>query len=174
MKLLLCGSFEPGEEDLWREALAAALPEAQLLDSAAARACPDEVLAAIVANPPPCSLQGLPRLKLIQSLWAGVDRLLADTTLPRGVPLARMVDPAMNAAMAETALWALLALHRGFFRYAQQQRERQWLALPQRASAAPAPAPPSPSRPSPGFGASRPTSLGTTPTSPPRRRPWPS
>ena len=132
MKLLLCGSFEPGEEDLWREALAAALPEAELLGSAAARACPDEVLAAIVANPPPCSLQGLPRLKLIQSLWAGVDRLLADTTLPRDVPLARMVDPAMNAAMAETALWAVLALHRGFFRYAQQQRERQWLAQPQR------------------------------------------
>ena len=30
----------------------------------------------IVANPPPNSLEGLPCLRLIQSLWAGVDRLL--------------------------------------------------------------------------------------------------
>ena len=37
--------------------------------------------------------------------------------------MARMVDPAMNEAMAETALWAVLALHRGFFVYARQQRE---------------------------------------------------
>jgi glyoxylate/hydroxypyruvate reductase A len=29
--------------------------------------------------------------------------------VPRDVPLARMVDPAMNEAMAETALWAVLA-----------------------------------------------------------------
>ncbi len=131
MKLLLCGSFDPGEEAVWRQAFAAALPEAQLLDRPAALGCAEEVLAAIVANPPPGSLQGLPRLRLIQSLWAGVDRLLADTTLPAGVPLARMVDPAMNAAMAETALWATLALHRGYFRYAQQQRHQHWQALPQ-------------------------------------------
>jgi glyoxylate/hydroxypyruvate reductase A len=76
------------------------------------------VQAAVVANPPPGSLQGLPALRLIQSLWAGVDRLLADATLPAGVPIARMVDPAMNAAMAETALWATLALQRDFFAYA--------------------------------------------------------
>ena len=132
MKVLLSGSFDPGEEDQWREALGAALPEAQLLGITAAQDCAHEVQAAIVANPPPGSLQGLPQLKLIQSLWAGVDRLLADDTLPPGVPLARMVDPAMNAAMAETALWAVLALHRGFFRYAQQQRAGQWLPLPQR------------------------------------------
>ena len=41
---------------------------------------------------------------------AGVDRLVADATLPEGVPIARMVDPAMTAAMSETALWAVLAM----------------------------------------------------------------
>jgi glyoxylate/hydroxypyruvate reductase A len=132
MKLLLSGSFDPGEEAEWRAALAAALPEAELLAPAAARNCAPEVQAAIVANPPPGSLQGLPQLKLIQSLWAGVDRLLADPTLPAEVPLARMVDPAMNAAMAETALWAVLALHRGFFTYARQQQAGLWRPLPQR------------------------------------------
>jgi len=99
---------------------------------AAARAEPAAIDAAIVANPAPGQLQGLPRLKLIQSLWAGVDRLVADATLPRDVPLARMVDPSMNAAMAETALWAVLSLHRGFFAYAERQRRSEWHVHAQR------------------------------------------
>ena len=72
------------------------------------------------------------KLRLIQSLWAGVDRLLLDPTLPPGVPIARMVDPAMNASMAETALWATLALHRGYFEYARSQRQGLWQPRPQR------------------------------------------
>jgi glyoxylate/hydroxypyruvate reductase A len=78
------------------------------------------------------ALQGLPKLRLIQSLWAGVDRLLRDPSLPADVPLARMVDPAMNQAMAETALWAVLSLHRGFFELAAAQREAYWRTLVQR------------------------------------------
>ena len=38
----------------------------------------------------------------------------------------------MNAAMAETALWATLSLQRDFFTYARQQRGAQWLQHPQR------------------------------------------
>jgi glyoxylate/hydroxypyruvate reductase A len=37
-----------------------------------------------------------------------------------------MVDPAMTAAMVETALWAVLSLHRGFFGLQAQQREQLW------------------------------------------------
>ncbi len=132
MKLLLCGQMEAGEWQVWRDALAAAMPEAQWLDRPAALAAADEVQAAVVANPPPGSLQGLPRLRLVQSLWAGVDRLLADPTLPPDVPVARMVDPAMTAAMAETALWATLALHRGFFAYARRQARGEWRVHAQR------------------------------------------
>ncbi|MDP1534557.1 MAG: glyoxylate/hydroxypyruvate reductase A, partial [Rubrivivax sp.] len=114
MDVLLCGDIDAAEMQVWQRELALAMPEARWLDIAAARAAADSVQAAVVANPAPGSLAGLPRLRLIQSLWAGVDRLLGDTSLPAGVALARMVDPAMNAAMAETALWATLALHRGF------------------------------------------------------------
>ena len=126
MNILLTGSFDDGEREQWLQALSAALPEARWLGLAQARAAPQDVTAAVVANPAPGSLQGLPHLRLIQSLWAGVDRLLQDRTLPVGVPVARMVDPAMNAAMAETALWAVLALHRGFFAYQRRQREGVW------------------------------------------------
>jgi len=132
VKLLLCGELGAAEWRVWHAALAAALPEATWLDLDAARRHADEVQAAVVANPPPGSLQGLPRLRLIQSLWAGVDRLLADPTLPAGVPVARMADPAMTAAMAETALWAVLSLHRGFFAYARRQHEGRWQVHAQR------------------------------------------
>jgi len=127
MKVVLAGDIDAAEWRTWQAALAEALPEAQWLTTDQARAAgAGDVCAAVVANPPPGSLQGLHGLQLIQSLWAGVDRLLADATLPTEVPIARMVDPMLGAAMAETALWATLALHRGFFAYQQRQREGQW------------------------------------------------
>jgi glyoxylate/hydroxypyruvate reductase A len=128
MKLALVGQLGAAERQTWGAALREALPQAEWVEAVPGA----EVDVALVANPPPGRLQGLKGLKLIQSLWAGVDRLLADDTLPAGVPIARMVDPAMNAAMAETALWAVLSLHRGFFDYARQQREAVWQQLPQR------------------------------------------
>jgi glyoxylate/hydroxypyruvate reductase A len=131
MNLLLTGAFDQTERDEWAVALRAALPGHRLC-LARGEVDDAEIHAAIVANPPPGSLDDLPGLRLIQSLWAGVDRLLADATLPPGVPIARMVDPAMNEAMAETALWATLALHRDFFGYARQQRAGEWRQQPQR------------------------------------------
>jgi glyoxylate/hydroxypyruvate reductase len=131
MNLLLAGSFDDAERDQWRQLLSKAMPKHHLVTT-------DELFdrtrieVAIVANPLPKSLEGLPRLRLIQSLWAGVDRLLDDPTLPPNVPIARMVDPALTAAMAETALWAVLSLHRGFFVYQRQQRNGVWRQLPQR------------------------------------------
>lgn len=135
MDILLSGRWaDDDERDTWLAALQAAVPQARwTVDRGEpAPAWPETIEAAVVANPPPGRLRGLPRLRLIQSLWAGVDRLLADTTLPAAVPMARMVDPAMNAAMAETALWALLTLQRGFHHYAAQQRAAVWRQLPQR------------------------------------------
>ncbi|MBT9489786.1 MAG: glyoxylate/hydroxypyruvate reductase A [Rubrivivax sp.] len=132
MQILLCGAFDAGERELWQAALATAWPAGHWLTLDQARAAPETVRAAVVANPAPGSLQGLPNLGLVQSLWAGVERLVLDPTLPPDVPLARMVDPLMSAAMAETALWAVLSLQRDFFDYARQQRARQWLQHPQR------------------------------------------
>jgi glyoxylate/hydroxypyruvate reductase len=125
MAILVSADFQADEWAAWWPALVAALPGEQLLRDAdeAQRAGID---VALVANPPVGALQGLPKLRFIQSLWAGVDRLLLDESVPAEVPLARMVDPAMSAAMAETALWAVIGLHRHTFRYAVQQRASQW------------------------------------------------
>ena len=131
MAILVATDFDAAEWAAWEPALAAALPGEQLLRVRGA--VPDAAIdVALVANAPAGSLRGLPRLRLVQSLWAGVERLLTDPDLPAGVPLARMVDPAMAEAMAQTALWAVLALQRDFFGYAAQQHARHWQQHPQR------------------------------------------
>ncbi len=131
MAIFVAADFGAAEWSRWWPLLQAALPDEVLLRDR--RTVPDaEIEVALVANPPAGSLHGLPNLRLIQSLWAGVDRLLEDLSLPPAVPLARMVDPLMNEAMAETALWAVLGLQRGFVDYAAQQREALWRPLPTR------------------------------------------
>jgi glyoxylate/hydroxypyruvate reductase A len=132
MSIVFAATMDGAERAEWLALLRAALPGETLLDAGADRIDPDAVDVAIVANPPPGALQGLPKLAFVQSLWAGVDRLLGDATVPPALPIARMVDPAMNAAMAETALWATLSLHRGFFAYAARQRAGQWRQHAQR------------------------------------------
>ena len=132
MPVLIATDLPPEENRTWRDALARALPQERFVLSREEAGEAAAIDIAIVANPPPGVLSGLPGLALIQSLWAGIDRLLADPTLPADVPLARMVDPALAAAMAETALWAVLGLQRGFFDYARQQTAREWRQLPQR------------------------------------------
>lgn len=129
LRAWLVGQWDDAEREAWQQALTAACTGVDWLP---AQPEPEEVDVAVVANPPPGSLRGLRGLRLIQSLWAGVDRLLDDPTLPHGVPLARMVDPVMTRAMAETATWATLGLHRGFFQYARQQAHAHWCQLEQR------------------------------------------
>jgi len=132
MAILLATNFDAAELAAWWPELQRALPGERLLRDRSELAAGEAIDIALAANPRPAALAGLPGLRLIQSLWAGVDRLLADTSVPVDVPLARMVDPAMNEAMAETALWAVLSLQREFFAYARQQREPAWRQLPQR------------------------------------------
>lgn len=132
MAILVAADFDDDAWAAWWPRLQAALPDEQLLRDRDGGAGGDSIDIALVANPPPGSLSGLPGLRLIQSLWAGVDRLLADASVPVDVPLARMVDPAMSETMAQTALWAVMSLQRDHFAYAAQQRDRVWKPHPLR------------------------------------------
>jgi glyoxylate/hydroxypyruvate reductase A len=132
LHLLLTGRIGVDERDAWLRALREAAPEFTWWSDNDGDVPRELIAAAVVANPAPAALAGMPHLRLVQSLWAGVEGLLADSTLPAQVPLARMVDPAMGAAMAETALWAVLSLHRRFFDYAAQQDRVEWRQLAQR------------------------------------------
>lgn len=134
MRVFFTGQLEPAEAQAWQEALRSSAPGHEWIIHAADGSDTGVVHAdvAVVANPQPGSLSRVRGLRLIQSLWAGVDRLMADATVPAQVPLARMVDPAMTSAMVESALWAVTALHRGFFTYARQQQQARWVQHPQR------------------------------------------
>ena len=125
VKILFASQTEKAE--LWLPLLRRALPEDELV------AVPDKsVDIALVATPPAGTFQKLGRPKLVQSLWMGVEKLLADPTYPRGVPLARLIDPGMVAAMTETVLAHVLDWHRHFYQYRAQQRERSWKRIDQR------------------------------------------
>jgi len=114
----------------WLEPLGAALPDDEIVVYPAI-GDPTTIECAIVAVPPPGVLTGLPSLRLIQSLWVGVESLLRDPTLPTGVPLARLVDPGMTETMTETVLQHVLNAHRDYEGYRAQQRAGVWRHLPQ-------------------------------------------
>ncbi len=120
--------------DLWRPLLTAALPGRDL------RFFPDlgdpaAIDTALVWQPEPGLLQGLPNLKLIVCLGAGVDAIIADPTFPRHLPVVRLVDPYMTAAMSEYVVFQVLRLHRQDFDYLAQQRAAEWREHPQKNAA---------------------------------------
>jgi glyoxylate/hydroxypyruvate reductase A len=112
---------ETEKAEFWVPLLEQALPQDRFF------AAPDAAIdVAVVATPPAGLLARLNGVKLIQSLWMGVEKLLADPGLPKGVPLARLIDPGMVAAMSESVIAHVLDWHRHHYRYRAQQAERQW------------------------------------------------
>lgn len=121
-----------GGLDFLVDQLQAELPEAQLTlwpDDAAREA---EV--AICWHPPDGYLAAMPNLRLIHSIGAGVDKVLADPTLP-DVPFARICDDDLARAMGEYCLWSTLWFHRGFDRIVANARAGLWERFAQRPAA---------------------------------------
>jgi glyoxylate/hydroxypyruvate reductase A len=119
LNLLFASRIEPAER--WLPLLERALPQDRIhLEPR------EDIDVALIAAPPKGTFGRLPRLKLVQSLWMGVEKLLEDPELPRDVPLARMVDPGMVAAMSETVLAHVLDWHRHFWTYRLWQGQKKW------------------------------------------------
>jgi len=93
----------------------------------------EDIDIAIVANPSPNDLARFPHLVWIQSLWAGVEKLVAGV-MPENVKLVRLVDPHLAQTMAESVLAWTLYLQRNMAQYAQQQVDKRWHQLPSVAS----------------------------------------
>lgn len=125
MSALLIGSLDEAEYAAWRAHLTRALPAGESLVLADGPHDRDAVEIAFVANPPHGTLAHYRNLRFVQSLWAGVDRLLSDPALP-DVPIARLVDPDLTQAMVETVVAHVTALHRQAPAYARQQARREW------------------------------------------------
>lgn len=131
MTVLLLGSFDARDYSRWADHLKVHLPSGEHLVLATEMHDPAQVDIALVANPPQGQLRRYRGLRFIQSLWAGVDRLLSDPDFPASVPLARLVDPDLVQAMVECAVAHVAGLHRQTAAYAAQQARHEWRQLPQ-------------------------------------------
>lgn len=120
-------SASPDERQSWREALPKALDgiaDVKLFEDLTEDQR-SEARVAIVANPDPANVAALPNLVWVQSLWAGVERLMGE--LPANGPkIVRLTDPQMAETMSEAVLAWTLYLHRGMPRYIAQQRQKVW------------------------------------------------
>ena len=125
-KLNILFASQTEDPALWLPRLREALPQDRFFLSPEA-----DIDVALVATPSRGTFESLKRLKLVQSLWMGVERLLADPAFPKGVPLARLVDPGMVAAMSETVLAHVLDWHHHHYVYREQQRAKRWHRLKQ-------------------------------------------
>lgn len=80
---------------------------------------------AVVWRQKPGALAGLPGLKAIFSLGAGVDHLFGDPLLPQ-VPIVRVVADNLTQHMVEFVVWRVLDHHRQGMLYRAQQASRTW------------------------------------------------
>ena len=123
MRLLFCSHLDDPNE--WIPELKRHMPDLeieiwpQVKDPAA-------VDAILVWIPPEDGLGQFSSLKAIQSLGAGVNQLDL-TRLPRGVPVARLVDPGLTVSMRDYCVWAVLRHYRGLDLHAENQPLKKWV-----------------------------------------------
>lgn len=111
--------------DWWRDALQELLPEIECRpwDDPGDKAAVDY---AVVWKPPAGGLKTFPNLKVIVSMGAGIDHLLADPELPRHVPVIRTVGPELTQRMREYVLLHVLRFHRRLPDIEANAAQRAW------------------------------------------------
>jgi glyoxylate/hydroxypyruvate reductase A len=114
--------------DLWVPDFARTLPEMEI------RIWPEigdpaEIDYVFVWHPPAGLFHRLSGLRVIFSLGAGVESLLANPDIPPGIPLIRMVDPSLATGMAEFVLMQVLHYHRRMPEVLANQRAGLWEVL---------------------------------------------
>jgi glyoxylate/hydroxypyruvate reductase A len=116
--------------DLWKAAMSEVAPklDVRIWPGSTGRIEDIEYVAAWL--PPPNVLKGLPNLKVIFSLGAGVDAILNDPTLPENVPIVRVNDDDLTKRMTGYIVLQVLLHHRQQRRIDASQRLRKWDGFP--------------------------------------------
>ncbi|MEM8854321.1 MAG: glyoxylate/hydroxypyruvate reductase A [Pseudomonadota bacterium] len=113
--------------DVWQRILAQELPDLDFYKGADAVPDPSAVRYLAAWVPPKDLSATYPNLELVFSVGAGVDQFDLDA-LPPHIHVVRMLEPGIDAMMAEYVTMAVLALHRGLPTYLARQRARVWQA----------------------------------------------
>tara|TARA_X000000950_G_scaffold289197_1_gene410668 strand:+ start:3956 stop:4876 length:921 start_codon:yes stop_codon:yes gene_type:complete len=87
---------------------------------------PDEIECVLVWGHPKGSLEKFKNLKLIFSMGAGVDHILNDETIPKHIPISRIVDPQMAFSMTNYILMAILNYQRCWYDFQHAQSISRW------------------------------------------------
>jgi glyoxylate/hydroxypyruvate reductase A len=124
MRLLFCSHLDDPNE--WIPELKRHMPdlEIEVWPKVKDPAAVDAIL--VWLPPAEGGLAQFPNLKAIQSLGAGVNQLDLKS-LPRHIPLARLVDPGLTVSMRDYCVWAVLRHYRGLDLHAENQPQKKWV-----------------------------------------------
>jgi glyoxylate/hydroxypyruvate reductase A len=86
----------------------------------------DRIAAVVLWQHPHGILKEFPNLRLICSMGSGVDHILADPDLPKGIPITRIVDPRLTFSMTNYVIMGILNFHRQLFRYLDYKKNKTW------------------------------------------------
>ncbi len=119
--LLSVTGFDPA---VWRTALEKAAPNRMIVEEPAGPNDPG-IDYAVVWKQRPGVLKGLPNLKAVFSIGAGVDHIFAEGDVP-DVPIVRIVADDLTERMSEYVVWQVLDHHRKGMLYRDQQTRKVW------------------------------------------------
>ncbi|WP_417599662.1 2-hydroxyacid dehydrogenase [Pararhodobacter oceanensis] len=110
----------------WQAPLHDALTEAGIDADLTLQAAPEDVDVMIYApgGDTPADFTPFTNCRLVQSLWAGVERIAPNPTLTQ--PLCRMVDPGLTQGMVEYVVGHVLRAHLGVETVKKAQAARDW------------------------------------------------
>nr|MBC7612163.1 glyoxylate/hydroxypyruvate reductase A [Pseudopedobacter sp.] len=118
--------FTNKNPDPWQAALKIHLPETvvEVYPSIKDYAAVDFILC---WKPEPNVIDKFPNLKVIQSIGAGIDRIINTQTIKEDQKVTRMVDENLSNDMFEFLLVAVLGQLKNINLYQQQQAQKMWL-----------------------------------------------
>jgi glyoxylate/hydroxypyruvate reductase A len=109
----------------WKKELERLAPEVNLVIGSETDQA-EEVRCAMVWKQKRGALSKFKNLKLIFSMGAGVDHILEDDTIPKQIPICRVVDRQMAFSMSNYILMAVLNHHRSFYDFQKAKHQKHW------------------------------------------------
>ena len=125
LALLIHGGTENWSPERWKRRFGDVCADRPVVLSPDPTLDPAEVQYAAVWKPVPGELAAFPNLRVIFNLGAGVDALMADTSLPE-VPLVRVAVADLTARMTEYVVLHVLMHHRQELYLRASQHEKRW------------------------------------------------
>jgi len=117
---------DPEDAEAWRDRLISLKPDLDLtLDIEGTDPASVDMLI-YEANGTVKDLSPYAGVSVIQVLWAGVEAILGNPTLPDGPALCRMVEPGLTIGMTDYVVGHVLRVHLGMDLHRARQARREW------------------------------------------------